>query len=499
MARTLQEELRRLPVLPELRIGHIRLGPPTLAGILMLAGAAIPMVVGPPSWITVILAGVATLLLALDRRLGWLPAGLVALIALPYGRGADVLSLSIEGWPVRPPDAVIGVALIGALTQLPQGWRANIRRQPVLLGAFLAFAGLGLIALIIGLNESHEFRHIVRDGRFWGLYLVGALALLTGVRRAAVVRALLLGGAIFSIVVFAIVLLPIFEGGLKAQALVYDRGTLRMQYGNSVYLLPIVAICATSLLRRFSPATMSLLVLALAALVLSLTRMSIAAAGVVVAAAVVLAFWHARPAFLQPQLVGRVLTLAAVCAVGTGLAVLLIVSQPRVSDRPGPAGEDPLARLLGRSEQSSIEEIATSSTGRLASYWEAWAIIRQAPLLGAGMGKLVPVEFAYSPARAHVVGMQPGVDNAYLTFGVKAGLVGMATIAVLLLWPLFVLYRGASSRIRPWFIAGWVGILLLTMTQSFAAARYGPFGLTLLIVLPSLQWVRLPDSLRHRT
>ena len=132
---------------PALRIGDLYVGPFALAGVVLLGLAAIPMLVGPPSWITLILAGVATLLLALDRHFGWLPAGLVALIALPYGRGANVLQLSIGDWPIRPPDVIIAVAVFGALTQLPRHWRWGVRREPLLLGAFGAFALLGLVAV----------------------------------------------------------------------------------------------------------------------------------------------------------------------------------------------------------------------------------------------------------------------------------------------------------------------------------------------------------------
>jgi hypothetical protein len=35
-----------------------------------------------------------------------------------------------------------------------------------------------------------------------------------------------------------------------------------------------------------------------------------------------------------------------------------------------------------------------------------------------------------------------------------------------------------------WFLAAWLAILALTMTQSFAVSGYGPFGIALLAALP---------------
>jgi O-antigen ligase len=104
------------------------------------------------------------------------------------------------------------------------------------------------------------------------------------------------------------------------------------------------------------------------------------------------------------------------------------------------------------------------------------------------------VAFAYNEARARNVGQQPGVDNAYLTVGIKSGVVGMTLFGALLLVPLWASMRPALRRLRPWYLPTWLGIGVLTMTQGFAVSSYGPLALALLAAVPFLGYTRSTRS-----
>jgi hypothetical protein len=86
--------------------------------------------------------------------------------------------------------------------------------------------------------------------------------------------------------------------------------------------------------------------------------------------------------------------------------------------------------------------------------------------------------------------MQPGVDDAYLTVAMKSGVVGTAVFAAMMAWPLLAFLRRRRDRLAWWFLPGWLGVLGLSLTQSFATSGYGPFGLALLLVLLDLRPAR---------
>ena len=48
--------------------------------------------------------------------------------------------------------------------------------------------------------------------------------------------------------------------------------------------------------------------------------------------------------------------------------------------------------------------------------------------------------------------------------------------------------------LRAWLVPAWLGILAMTMTQSFATTGYGPFVLGLLAVLPLLGYTDRRDA-----
>jgi hypothetical protein len=74
------------------------------------------------------------------------------------------------------------------------------------------------------------------------------------------------------------------------------------------------------------------------------------------------------------------------------------------------------------------------------------------------------------------------VDDAYLTVGLKAGGIGIAAFAIVLLVPLIGWAVGRRNRSYRWFVPAWLGVIVLTVTQSFATTGYSPFVLSLLVV-----------------
>ena len=79
------------------------------------------------------------------------------------------------------------------------------------------------------------------------------------------------------------------------------------------------------------------------------------------------------------------------------------------------------------------------------------------------LGPCVPY---WSPGGASMV-------NRIVTFGIMAG------AAVL------TAHRG-PRWLRVWLVPAWLGILVLTLTQSFATTGYGPLVVGSLVVLPLL-------------
>ena len=118
--------------------------------------------------------------------------------------------------------------------------------------------------------------------------------------------------------------------------------------------------------------------------------------------------------------------------------------------------------------------------GRFVTYRSAVAVIRESPVIGSGLGTLVPIDFTFGGSRPNTPGMQPGVDDAYLTVAMKSGVLGFLVYAAMMAWPLWAIARRRRDRMAWWFLPAWLGVLGLSLTQSFATTGYGPFGLALL-------------------
>lgn len=503
------------------RIGsRLRPGSPSEAAVSGLAGArwlptagwaalvvaAASGVLLPAGWPAVLLAGAATVGLAADRRLGWLPAGLLVTIALPYGRGADVAPWMVAGYPLRPPDLAIGIALVGATVLLVRE-RARIRERlsepaaRTFVAATLVLLAVGAMALGIGLLSDHAMRDVFRDVRWWGLYAAGLLAVVTGTSRANLQRGLLLGATALAVVVLVTAVGPAIEGGLKFSALTYDRGTLRMQFGNSVFLVPAVAYAVNATLRRPAVWRIGWLALLFSAQVLTLTRTSILVTGMVMLLVGGGQILTGRLRINRPAAWRA--TAAAVLAVAAGFSGAVGISELGTPATWTVAGsttnskpENPLDRITFGDEQSGITVIVGSvaSGGRFATYLNAMNVIVDAPVQGSGFGQLVDVRFAYNESRAHTIGKQPGVDNAYLTVALKAGALGVGALGALFVLPLVAAVRRSRRVPRGWYVAGWLGILVLTITQSFAVSGYGPYGVALLAALPFIGYARTRRS-----
>jgi hypothetical protein len=448
-------------------------------GLTVLAFGSI--VVAPSGIWTIALAAAAALALARDRRLGAFGAAIAVVIALPYGRGADVLTFEIHGVPIRPADVVIAGALVA------MGWRARHgihvpTRARSLAAGVTVLAMLGVVALVIGAFNDAIARDVLRDARWWFLYVAaigGAITL--GYERQPIVRGLLLGATLLAAGSIAASLLPAFDGGLKAQALTYDRGTLRMQFGNSVFLVPAIAWVAVYTFRSPTLRSIAWLTLLVVGITITLTRTSLLVTGAVILLIVLLRFVAPRS---RPRL-SRLVPVLAAAVVAVPVGLVLAVTGQLGSMSSGPASpEQPIDRITFQSDASSIATtLDATESGRLITYRNAIALIQEAPVLGAGFGSTVCVPFAYNINRASTLGMQPGVDDAYLTVGMKAGIVGIVVFGLVILSPLFATMRRSWRR---WFLPGWLGVLALTLTQSFAVSGYAPFVLGALIALPFL-------------
>ncbi len=456
--------------------------------LLLMAGGV--SIVLPPGWMAILLAAAAFVAFARDPRLGPLPAGLAVILALPYDRAANSYLLHLAGVPVRPQDAVMVMALV--MGGASATWR--LPRRPIVF-AMGAFLSLGLIALVVGVVGGNDPHDVLRDARWWFLYGAGLVALLWDVPRQAIFRGLLVGMTVFALVAVATVLLPAFDGGLKERALIYDRGTLRMQFGNSIFLLPAAALAVHSFVRRGSRRNAVAALLFLVAVALSLTRTFLGVAAMTVVAA---GAWSAIRAYGPKRTIasiGAVLLVVAVC-VGGGVALVSVQAPARDSlssagASPGGEGDQPVDRLLFRGARSTL---GGAVTGRLTEYANAIGSVSHSGVLGGGLGTLVDAKQTFGGEAFHTPGKLPNVDNASLTVGLKAGVPGIAVFLTMLLWPVVVMIHGRLRRLTPWFMPAWLGVLALTMTQSFAAIGYSPYGLSLLLAVTGLGYAASSEA-----
>ena len=417
---------------------------PWLAWLALAAAGAATVAFEPSAW-QVVLAAAATIIFARDPRLGPLPAAMLVVLALPYDRAANNDLLRIAGYPLRPQDVAIG---LGILLALPLLRRPSVSVPLVAIGVFLC---VGVGALVHGYAADFPLRDVLRDSRWWFLYAAGLVALASRVQRSQVLRALVWGSASFAILAVATTILPPFAGGLKERALIYDSGILRMQFGNTAFLLPALALALWLLLRRPSMRSGTLFLLLGVAAVLSLTRTFMIVVVLVIVAMLV------AETVIRRQRGGALRNLAAV-----GLVLFA------------------LAGGVGFNLARSLE-------GRFATYARAVEVVQAAPLVGHGLGTLVRAPYDFGGEQFATPGWLPNVDNAYLTVGMKAGALGIAAFGAMLLTPaLAFLPKRRLRRLAPWLLPAWAGVLLLTLTQSFATTGYSPFALSFLLALGSI-------------
>lgn len=463
--------------------------PAVLIGAAALLVAMASSIVLPPNLLSVALGIVAVAGLSRDPRLGVLPAGFLALIAVPYGRAAENGLADIAGIPVRFQDGVVLAALVLALPSLRH---ANLRSGISRLIA--AFFLIGVVGFVIGVVEGNAARDILRDSRWWALYGFGLLALWSGTDRRAIARGLLMGASLFAVVLIALVLLPPFAGALESRALTYDWGRLRLQFSNSIFIIPALAYVTSRVTVRPSRRDALWLLLLAVAIVLSVTRMSIVAGLGTVGLAFLWTAWQHRSR-LTPAIAIRRGALIAGLLATSFVGALLLVTVGAAIEPPRQAGGldgtdsgEIFDRILFQDPGSSVQAI---ERGRFATYWAAVEVIKEAPILGSGLGTLVPIDFTFGGSRPSTPGMQPGVDDAYLTVAMKTGVVATVVFALMMAWPLYAALRHRRDRVAWWFLPGWLGILGLSLTQSFATTGYGPFGLALLLVLIDLRRPRV--------
>lgn len=481
----------RSPGVSWVRAGRPR--PAVLIGAASLLLAIVSSVALPPNLVVVALGAVAVVGLSREPRLGVLPAAFLALIAVPYGRAAENGLAEVFGIPLRFQDGVVAAAFVLAIPAIRQAsFRTWISR---LIAAFLV---VGAIAAVIGVASDQAARDLFRDARWWALYGFGLLALWGAIDRRAVVRGLLIGATTFAIVLFSIVLLPTFPGGLEARALTYDWGSLRLQFSNSIFLVPALAYVATRLAVRLTRRDALWLLILATAIVLSVTRMSIVAGLGTVGLAFLWAVWRHRRAMTPSQVVRHGALIAAILVASLGGTLGLVIAGSAVqvpsvdtSTREPTDSQEILDRIMFQDPNSSVGAV---ERGRFSTYRAALKVIGAAPVTGSGLGTLVPIDFTFGGSQPSTPGMQPGVDDAYLTVAMKAGLIGAAVFAAMMCWPLTAIVRRRRDRLAWWLLPGWIGVLGLTLTQSFATTGYGPFGLALLLVCMDLRPARAPHD-----
>lgn len=472
-----------------------------MVGWICLALACVATVLYPVSLGTVALSFVATAALSADRRFGPLPATLLVMLVTPYDRAANMFLPQIAGIPVRPQDAALLAGFVLSVPRIRPGTIGSIGSRAA--AAVAAFLVVGLVAMVVGLVGDNAIRDVLRDARWWALYGGGLLALMTGVPASAVVRALLVGTTIFAALVVCVAVLPAFEDALKLRALEFDRGLLRMQFGNSTMLLATLAASTVATIRRPTLSKWAWVVLIATAIGLSLTRTFILVAiGVLILATIAtLVDGRSRPRRVRrPAALGLpaiavglgivlAITFATFATSVTGFTVSLSLNGPPSSTIAG-SEEDPLDRMLLQSEVSGIESLGG---GRFQTYRRAIAVIAEGPVIGSGLGTLVVAEYSFGGEEFATPGKLPNVDNAWLTVGLKAGLLGIVAFGLMLGLGVIGAIRG-PRWLRVWLVPTWLGILALTMTQSFATTGYGPFVIGLLVVLPLLGYTDRRDA-----
>jgi len=465
-------------------------------GVVCLLGAEAGTLLFSPGIAVLALAGVATGMLALDRRLGALGAAFLTVLALPFGRAADIGVFRIDSVPIRPPDVAIAVGVTLALPAfLRTGGRwlkdhhpLEVSRAGLLnaapTAAILFFLVVGAFALGLGMGQRHDRTDILRDLRWWLLYATLLLALWTPVRRSQLIRGLLAGSALFAALVLVAAVLPPFPGALKDRALTYDWGHLRLQFSNDAFVLAALVYSAFHAVRRRQGAGVHLALVGLFTLAigLSVTRTSIFAAAAALALAAALGMAPAVHARLWKPSAARMVKIATVAVAAVVLA-LLILSSP-VAERAVPStyGSSAIERVTFSDPDSDLQAI---DAGRFAAYRKAAAMIEESPILGSGMGCLVYLGTTFGNTTAATPGHVPGVDNAYLTIALKSGLVGLLAFMALMLAPVLALARKGRPRLA-WYVPAWLGLAALTITQSFATSGYGPFAMALMLGFPVL-------------
>lgn len=473
-----------------------------VAGYALLLWALTIVLFYPNGWAPIALAAGATALLSFDRKLGPLPAALFVMLTMPVGRGSEVgLPRILGDIPIRAHDVVplVGVAL--ALPTVGRRLRHIRSIEWTALVPVAVFAAVGLLALAVGVLGDQAMRNIVRDTRWWAFYGVGVIVLLAGTSRPAIMRALVWGLTVYSAVLLIGLLMPMFNGGLKYGAYAYDP-RLRLHYGQAVFLLVATAIVADRFVRRpLLPGAAVLAILA-AGIGVTLTRTLLAGllgvvAMVAVWAAIEITRGRGRPRLRAVTVRSVPALLAVAVGIGAGFGAYsfgITIWTPdwaythEASGVSGqPSQERPalpsLDRVFDDTDNAGFE---AQAGGRLTSYALAFGDAAESPLIGHGIGQQARIPWAWGGFRAREAGSQPGVDNAYLTVGLKAGALGIAAFGAMMLWPLRQLLQPHRRRMRAWYLPAWLALLGLTLLQSFAVSGYAPFVLAALVVLPGL-------------
>lgn len=125
---------------------------------------------------------------------------------------------------------------------------------------------------------------------------------------------------------------------------------------------------------------------------------------------------------------------------------------------------------LGDVARNRVAQSAEAIAGRLIPYGKALERIRQRPLLGGGHGQTVTFLVAFPIPEVKNLG---GVDNVYLTIGMRMGLIGIAAflwVYVAALRCAYRLFQRSSNAHTRLFCAAFIAIYSALLVHGMADA-----------------------------
>ncbi len=413
-----------------------------LALLGVLAGVAPTLAVG--------LAVLVVLAAALVRAPAWTAAGvLFVTLAVPVGWNAGALlktdvmvggvSVSIS---VLLPVAVTGLAVVlflivphAAVRQLPREARA------MLLVATVFVAAAVVLAVPLALRGGAVIA--ARDLQYLVLWAWVAVPVFAWTRHRGLGDTLLFRAVVAGAGAYSLALLLMYAGPWRLRHAIYASsamaGSDRISFFNGdvlVVAVPLVVCLVAAgghrVLPRWAAAAAGLVMIV--AVALSQTR-ALMLATVLACCLAWLAIGWGHTSSLRGRMVVYAVAVVAVLLVGLG--ILSAVGVSRAQDLPSQLSER-FSLLKTYSEDSSFQTRSVTLRAALARWGRDPATVVAGDGVGAQLEQYGPV--------GGFIGYQPAVDNAWVTVGVKGGLLLVVPLGVLLCLAEVAFVRAARRR-----------------------------------------------------